>query len=82
MQKAVWGLLLPLICNVYNSTTNILAHKRSSEGSKGRFHDTLAGLPGMDDAAPDGKSLSMTVDGVNTPIAPGSYTGKIVLTVA
>lgn len=37
--------------NIYNSTTNILAHKRSSEGSKGLFHDTLAGLPGMDDGA-------------------------------
>ena len=43
--------------NIYNSTTNILAHKRSTEGSKGRFHDTLAGLPGMDDAAPAGPGM-------------------------
>ena len=31
--------------------------------------------------APEGKSLSMTVDGVATAIAAGRYTGKIVLTV-
>ena len=40
--------------NFYNSTTNIGAHKRSTEGSKGRFHDTLVGLPGMDDGAAPG----------------------------
>lgn len=38
--------------NIFNSTTNILAHKRVSEGSRGLFHDTLIGLGGMDDAAP------------------------------
>ena len=31
--------------------------------------------------APEGKSLTMTVDGVETPIAAGSYKGKIALTV-
>lgn len=31
--------------------------------------------------APEGKSLTMTVDGVETPIAAGTYRGKIVLTV-
>jgi hypothetical protein len=31
--------------------------------------------------AAEGKSLTMTVDGVPTPVAAGSYTGKIVLTV-
>jgi len=31
--------------------------------------------------APEGKSLTMTVDGVETPVAAGSYKGKIVLTV-
>jgi hypothetical protein len=33
-------------------------------------------------AAPAGKTLTMTVDGVETAIVPGSYAGKIVLTVA
>jgi hypothetical protein len=33
-------------------------------------------------AAPAGKTLTMTVDGVETAVAPGAYTGKIVLTVA
>jgi hypothetical protein len=33
-------------------------------------------------AAPEGKSLTMTVDGVKTEIAPGTYTGRIALTVA
>jgi hypothetical protein len=31
--------------------------------------------------APEGKSLTMTVNGVETPIAAGSYNGKIVFTV-
>ena len=31
--------------------------------------------------APEGKSVTMTVDGVETPIAAGSYKGKIALTV-
>jgi hypothetical protein len=31
--------------------------------------------------APEGKSLTMTVDGVETPIAAGSYKGKIALTI-
>lgn len=31
--------------------------------------------------APDGKTLTMTVDGTETPVAPGTYTGKIVLSV-
>jgi hypothetical protein len=31
--------------------------------------------------APEGKSLTMTVDGVETPIAEGSYKGEITLTV-
>jgi hypothetical protein len=31
--------------------------------------------------APEGKSLTMTVNGVETPITAGSYTGKIALTV-
>ena len=33
-------------------------------------------------AAPAGKTLTMTVDGVETAVAPGTYKGKIVLTVA
>lgn len=32
--------------------------------------------------APEGKTLTMTVDGVETAVAPGSYTGKIVLMIA
>lgn len=32
-------------------------------------------------AAPAGKSLTLTVDGVETPIAPGRYAGKVVLSV-
>jgi len=31
--------------------------------------------------APEGSSLSMTVDGVKKPVAPGTYKGRIVLTV-
>jgi len=33
-------------------------------------------------AAPEGKSLTMTVEGVGTPIKPGTYKGNIFLTVA
>ncbi len=32
--------------------------------------------------APEGKTLTMTVDGVETAVNPGAYTGQIVLTVA
>ena len=32
--------------------------------------------------APEGKSLTMTVDGGETEIAPGTYTGKIIMMVA
>ncbi|MDD6239199.1 MAG: hypothetical protein PUA87_07165 [Oscillospiraceae bacterium] len=32
--------------------------------------------------AVEGKTLSMTVDGKETAIVPGTYTGKIVLTIA
>jgi hypothetical protein len=32
--------------------------------------------------APDGHTLTMTVDGIETPVNPGDYKGKIVLTVA
>jgi hypothetical protein len=31
--------------------------------------------------APDGQALSMTVDGVETPVGAGSYEGKIVLAI-
>ena len=45
----------------------------------------LSGLTiaeGAQVTAPAGKALTMTVDGKETAILPGSYTGKIVLTVA
>lgn len=32
-------------------------------------------------AAPEGKSLAMTVDGIGTAMNPGIYTGKIVMTI-
>lgn len=32
--------------------------------------------------APEGKTVTMTVDGVETPMAPGTYRGTVVLTVA
>ena len=46
---------------------------------------SLSGLTIAEDAvikAPEGKSLTMTVDGVETQIAAGNYRGKIVLTVS
>jgi hypothetical protein len=45
----------------------------------------LTGLtiaPGATVAAPNGSKLTMTVNGVTKPIAPGDYKGKIVLKVA
>jgi hypothetical protein len=41
---------------------------------------TIAG--GAVVTAPDGKTVTMMVDGIATPIAAGTYTGKIVLTVS
>jgi len=43
--------------------------------------DTLTIPAGRTLAAPDGKSLTLTVNGVDTTIAPGTYTGQVVLTV-
>lgn len=45
----------------------------------------LSGLTiaeGAEITAPQGKTLTMTVDGKATAIVPGSYTGKIIMTVA
>lgn len=45
----------------------------------------LSGLTlaaGAEVSAPAGKTVTMTVDGKETAIAPGSYTGTIVMTVA
>jgi uncharacterized Zn-binding protein involved in type VI secretion len=41
----------------------------------------LSIAPGASLAAPEGKSLTMTVDGVGTVIKPGTYKGDIALTV-
>ena len=38
--------------------------------------------PGATLSAPAGKALKMVVNGEETAIAPGSYTGKIIITVA
>ena len=43
--------------------------------------EELTIAPGAAVAAPEGKSLVMTVDGVTTDAKPGTYTGKIVLEV-
>ena len=43
--------------------------------------DKLTIAEGATIVAPEGKSLTMTVDGVETPIAAGSYKSKIALTV-
>lgn len=37
--------------------------------------------PGARISAPKGKSLTLTVDGVGVPVAPGDYNGDVVLTV-
>ncbi|MCY0967385.1 hypothetical protein [Parathalassolituus penaei] len=42
--------------------------------------DSLTIASGATLAAEDGKSLTMTVDGVETPLAEGSYSGTVVLT--
>ena len=43
---------------------------------------SLTTAEGASLAAPEGKTLTMTVDGVETAIASGTYKGKIVMTVA
>jgi uncharacterized lipoprotein YehR (DUF1307 family) len=42
--------------------------------------DKLTIAEGSGIKAPEGYSVSLTVDGVETPIEPGSYKGNIVLT--
>lgn len=43
---------------------------------------SLTIAPGAEISAPAGKNVTLTVDGKETAILPGSYTGKIVMTVA
>jgi hypothetical protein len=42
---------------------------------------SLTIAPGAQVVAPEGKSLTLSVDGTETPIAPGTFSGKVVLSV-
>ncbi|MFT4197331.1 MAG: hypothetical protein QM601_05385 [Pseudoxanthomonas sp.] len=44
-------------------------------------YDELTIRPGQVPTAPAGKALTLTVDGISTEIAPGTYRGKVVLAV-
>jgi len=45
-------------------------------------YDSLTIAPGAVPSAPAGKTLTLTVDGVETDLAPGTYKGRVVLSVA
>ena len=62
--------------NLYNSTTNLLAHKRSSTGSRGIYHDTLIGLPGMDDGAALPKPMGPPPEDMTKPMMKDNRTPK------
>ncbi|MCJ2183657.1 hypothetical protein MTR62_13290 [Novosphingobium sp. 1949] len=46
-----------------------------------RHFDTLTLRAGELPQAPQGKQLTLTVDGIETPLAPGTYTGDVTLSV-
>lgn len=57
--------------NFFNSTTNIRADKRASHGGMGLFHDTEAGVMGMDDGLEDKAPMG----GPGGPGGPGGGFG-------
>ena len=59
--------------NFYNSTTNFRISKRSKKGGMGLFHDTVAGLPGMDDGAAPPAMPPMEGEGAGGPPAGGGF---------
>ncbi|MGI5971864.1 MAG: hypothetical protein ACOX7P_09105 [Oscillospiraceae bacterium] len=48
---------------------------------KSQSFESLTILPGASIAAPEGKYVTLTVDGIGRTIEPGTYTGDVVLTV-
>ena len=75
------GTMGPTLADMDKETVSL------DQGSNWALNKTtsLTGLTiakGATITAPEGYSITMTVDGVETPIAAGSYSGNIVLTVA
>ena len=62
--------------------TRTVASGRTWEVTETTALAALTIAEGASVTAPPGRSLSLTVDGVETPVRPGSYRGRIVLTPA
>lgn len=61
------------------STSGLM--RRSSLIAQTTRYDSLTIAPDSVPIAPEGKQLTLTVDGVELPIAPGQYRGNVLLTV-
>lgn len=79
-------LVIPFAATDWAVSTAAASSKKLAAGSTWVVEKTtaLSKLTIAKDAsvkAPEGSSITMTVDGIGTPIAAGEYKGKIVLTV-
>jgi hypothetical protein len=80
--------LIGEVTHTYCATDNEYGMKVSIDGNSTWVVDETSYLTGLDIAdgatitAPEGCSVSMTVDGVSKPIGAGSYKGEIALTVS
>lgn len=85
--EAQWWLI-GTVENTYAPVEKDLGTKASFDATSKWIVDKTCYLSGLTIAegavvaAPDGKTLTMTVDGKETAVVPGTYTGKIVMTVA
>jgi hypothetical protein len=80
--------LIGEVTHTYRATDDEYGMEVSLDGDSTWIVDETSYLTGLNIAdgatitAPEGCSLTMTVDGVNKPIRAGSYEGKIVLTLS
>ena len=74
--------IMPLVaCNKTSSATSKIVDAGAAwTVTKTTTLAKLTVAEGATVTAPEGRSLTMTVDSVETPIAAGTYTGKVVLT--
>ncbi len=76
------GMVTNTPCPAVNNGVLVSLDAKSAWTVTGQSYLTSLTLePGAQVQAPAGKAVSMTVDGVETPIAPGTYKGQIVLSV-
>jgi hypothetical protein len=77
----ILAVIMPMLPLAGCGTSNNIPSGTSWEVTETTGIDNLTIAAKAAIKAPEGKSVTLTVDGVETPIAAGSYKGKIALTV-